>query len=460
MADSLLPLILAMIQLMCVIIVAAYLLTRSKFFASVLEGHPVIKVQVILIVFFGALSVYGTMGGIPIMDAVINVRDLGPIMAGLLGGPLVGLGAGLIGAAYRASLGGFTMVPCIIATLLSGLFGGIIWLLYRRKFAPIHIAVIFAVLMESLHMVITLIIAQPFSAALALVETIWVPMAIANALGVLIFAFMIRNLESEKKMQAERDTLVKDVAKKNTELAIAAEIQQSFLPKNIPKVEGFDVAGKSVMAKEVGGDFFDVIPFEVVHLGNKRMGILIADVSGKGVPAALFMALSRIIVRVNATWHRDEPAQAIYDANNLIAADATAGMFVTLFYGILDHEKKIISYVNAGHNPPMVYHAADRTISELEATGLAMGAIENTPYQAIACPLSKDDVIVLYTDGITEANNEQGEMYGEERLTGLIRSSAGLPATAILDAILADVNRFCGSAPQYDDITLMVIRVE
>jgi len=459
MADTFLSLVLAMIQLMCVIIVAAYLLTRSKFFVSVLEGHPAIKVQIILILFFGALSVYGTMGGIGIMDAVINVRDLGPIMAGLLGGPLVGLGAGLIGAAYRASLGGFTMVPCIIATLLSGLFGGIIWLLYKRKFAPLHIAVIFAALMESLHMVITLILAQPFSAALALVEVIWVPMAVANALGVLIFAFIIKNLESERKMQAERDTLVKDVAKKNTELAIAAEIQQSFLPKNIPKVEGFDVAGKSVMAKEVGGDFFDVIPFEVVHLGNKRMGILIADVSGKGVPAALFMALSRIIVRVNATWHRDDPAQAIYDANNLIAADATAGMFVTLFYGILDHEKQTITYVNAGHNPPILYRAADGTLVEFEGTGMALGAQENTPYTSRAFPLAAGDVLVLYTDGITEANNEKGEMYGEDRLHAVITSSAGRAAPEILDAILADVKTFSGSAPQYDDITLMVIRV-
>lgn len=459
MADTFLSLFLAMIQLMCVIVVAAYLLTRSRFFVSVLDGHPAIKIQVFLILFFGALSIYGTMGGIEIMGAVINVRDLGPIVGGLVGGPVVGLGAGLIGAAYRATLGGFTMVPCITATILAGLLGGIVWLANKRKFVPILIAVVFAVLMESLHMLLTLILAKPFSDALALVETIWIPMVLANAIGVLIFAFIIKNLENEQKMQAERDTLVREMAKKNTELAIAAEIQQSFLPKTIPKVEGFDVVGKSVMAKEVGGDFFDVIPFEVVALGNRRMGILIADVSGKGIPAALFMALSRIIVRVNATWHRDEPAKAIHDANNLIAADATAGMFVTLFYGVLDHEKQTITYVNAGHNPPILYRAADRTLSELEATGIAMGAVENAAYQSTACPLASGDVLVLYTDGITEANNENGEMYGEARLQETIRSSAKSPAKEILDRILADVNAFCGSAPQYDDITLMVIRV-
>ena len=460
MAATILSSLLVLLQLMCVIVVAAYLLTRSKFFASVLDGHPAVKIQIVLILFFGALSIYGTMGGVEIMGAVINVRDLGPMVAGLLGGPVVGLGAGLIGAAYRASIGGFTVVPCVIATLLAGLFGGIIWLANKRRFAPIHIAVIFAALMEGLHMLLTLAIARPYPDAVALVETISIPMILANAAGVFIFAFIIRNLENERKMLAERDTLVREMARKNTELAIAAEIQQSFLPKNIPSVEGFDVAGKSVMAKEVGGDFFDVIPFEVVSLGPRRMGILIADVSGKGIPAALFMALSRIIVRVNATWHKDEPALAIHDANNLIAADATAGMFVTLFYGILDHEKHSITFVNAGHNPPIVYHAADGTMTELEATGIAMGAQEDAEYQSKVCPLAPGDVMVLYTDGITEGNNEKGEMYGEERLNEIIRSSVGLPAQEILEKILDDLTKFSGSAPQYDDITLMVIRVK
>jgi len=426
MATTILSTLLVLLQLMCVIVVAAYLLTRCRFFVSVLEGHPVIKVQAFLILFFGALSIYGTMGGVQILDAVINVRDLGPMVGGLVGGPVVGLGAGLIGAAYRTSLGGFTVIPCVTATILAGLFGGLIWLLNKRKFVPIHIAVIFAVLMESLHMLLTLALAQPFSAALALVQTIWIPMLLANGVGVFIFAFIIQNLENERKMAAERDTLVREMARKNTELSIAAEIQQSFLPTTIPQVEGFDVAGKSVMAKEVGGDFFDVIPFEVVSLDTNRMGILIADVSGKGIPAALFMALSRIIVRVNATWHRDQPALAIHDANNLIAADATAGMFVTLFYGVLDHRNNSITFVNAGHNPPILYHAANRTISELEATGMALGAVKDAPFQSKVCPLITGDVLVLYTDGITEGMNENGEMYGEVRLQESIRSAVGL----------------------------------
>jgi len=243
------------------------------------------------------------------------------------------------------------------------------------------------------------------------------------------------------------------------EMEIARAIQQSFLPETISQVEGFDVAAKSIMAKEVGGDFFDVIPFEVVRIKPGRMGVLIADVSGKGIPAALFMALSRIVVRVNATWFCDEPARAIHDANNIIAADSKAGMFVTLFYGILDHTRHTFTYVNAGHNPPIVYHGSDGTFSELAATGIAMGVITDAEYTANEQPLSPGDVVVLYTDGITEAMNAREDMFGEERLYEVIRHVNGLNAGEILTNILNAVKEFTADYPQSDDITLMVVRV-
>ena len=459
MATTVFSSLLVLLQVMCVIVVVAYLLTRSRFFISVLKGHPTLKMQLLLIAIFGILSVYGTVSGFEIAGARINVRDLGPIMGGLIGGPVVGLGAGLIGAAYRASLGGFTVVPCVTATILAGLFGGLIWLLNKRRFVPIYIAVIFAILMESFHMLLTLAICRPFSAALEVVANVALPMILANAVGVFIFAFIVKNLEKEQQMQEERDTFMREIERKNTELAIAAEIQQSFLPDKIKPVEGFDVAAKSVMAKEVGGDFFDVIPLEMIPMGSGRMGILIADVSGKGIPAALFMALSRIVVRVNATWHAERPALAIHDANNLIAADSKAGMFVTLFYGILDNKLRTLTYVNAGHNPPIVYHAADESFHILEATGIAMGAMEDSDYDAKTRQLEKGDIVVLYTDGITEAMNNQGEMFGEDRLCAVIKASTEKPANMILSGILDEVSAFCETAPQFDDITLMVVRV-
>ena len=303
MDTTILSTLLVLLQLICVIVVVAYLLTRSRFFPDVLDGHPAVKIQILLVLVFGALSVYGTVAGVEFIGAIVNVRDLGPMLAGLLGGPYVGLGAGLIGAAYRMSLGGFSVYSCSLATVLAGLFGGLIWLAKKRKFAGITIAVLFAVLMEVLHMLLALAICRPFDQALALVQTATIPMIVANAAGIFVFAFIVENLQNERKMQEERDNLVREMERKNTELAIAAEIQQSFLPDTIAPIPGFDIAAKSVMAKEVGGDFFDVVPLEVIPISKSRVGVMIADVSGKGIPAALFMALSRIVVRVNASWY-------------------------------------------------------------------------------------------------------------------------------------------------------------
>ena len=448
---------LTLIQMSAVIVVIAYVVSRSKYFLEVLEGHPTLKTQIILTIVFGLVSIYGTISGVEVLGAIINVRDLGPMVAGLTCGPWVGLGAGLIGAAHRMTLGGFTMVSCSVATVLAGLFGGFVWILAGRKFVGIKVAVLFAALIEGLHMTLALILCRPFSEALVVVENATAPMMIANALGMFIFAFIITNLINERKVQEERDNLTREIERKNTELAIAAEIQRSYLPDKIQPVAGFDIAAKSVPAKEVGGDFFDVIPFEIMRLKKGRVGVLIADVSGKGIPAALFMALSRIVIRVNALWH-PEPADAIKDANNIIAADSRAGMFVTAFYGIIDEGNRTLTYVNAGHNPPLVVRVQDKSMEELASTGIALGAMENVPFSQKAITIAPGDVAILYTDGVTEAINAAEEMFGEDRLRSIVLANAAKPAGEILAAILDAIAAFAGDQPQADDITLMVIR--
>src|SRR5512136_2112878 len=183
MESTILSYLLILLQLISVIIVVAYLLTRSKIFLEVLDGHPGVKTQLILILVFGALSIYGTISGIDFMGAVVNVRDLGPMLAGLLGGPVVGVGAGLIGAAYRLTLGGFTEYACSLATVLAGLFGGLIWLACGRRFAGITISVLFAVLMEGFHMLLVLIFSRPFDQAVTVVAATALPIILANAAG-------------------------------------------------------------------------------------------------------------------------------------------------------------------------------------------------------------------------------------------------------------------------------------
>lgn len=449
--------LLVLIQMICVIVVAAYLLTRCRIFTDVLDGHPSIKAQVLLMLIFGALSVYGTMSGITVLGAPINVRDLGPMVAGLTCGPFVGLGAGLIGAVYRMMLGGFTVYSCSLATVLAGLLGGLIWLFNNKKFAGTRISVVFAIMMEGLHMALVLIFATPFAMALALVSAVAVPMILANALGMFIFSFIITNLQDERKTKAERDNYLREIERKNTELQIAADIQKSFLPSEIEPLIGFDIAATSIPAKEVGGDFFDVIPFAVVPAKDHKVGIMIADVSGKGIPAALFMALSRVIMRVNSLWH-PHPADVLKDANSIISEDTKTGMFVTLFYAVIDEELRQVTYANAGHNPPMLYRAGTGVIEELGTTGVALGIMDTAEYTQEVCVLTPGDIILLYTDGITEADNEANDMFGEERLReGLIRYHEH-SARGIMDSVLRDVRAFAAGYAQSDDITLMVLK--
>ncbi|NPV61672.1 MAG: SpoIIE family protein phosphatase [Methanotrichaceae archaeon] len=237
-----------------------------------------------------------------------------------------------------------------------------------------------------------------------------------------------------------------------SELRIASDIQRSFLPEYIPPVPGYDMAAISVPAMEVGVDFYDFIPGD-----DGKLGMVIADVSGKSIPAALFMALSRTIVRANAT-HHESGTDVLQDANDMISEDSRSGMFVTLFYGILDGEAGSLVYANAGHPPPLLFRSTKDDFVELEVTGIALGALKGMKYEERRADLLKGDILVLYTDGVTEAINGQMEQYGMKRLRSVIRESGSLPAQEIMEKILEDVSHFSGDQLQFDDITMIVAK--
>lgn len=238
------------------------------------------------------------------------------------------------------------------------------------------------------------------------------------------------------------------------ELEIARGIQQSFLPESAPRIPGIDLEGLNLPAAEVGGDFYDFIP-----VGSTSWGLVIADVSGKGVPAALFMALSRTLIRASATRNPD-PVISIREANRSIFLDSKTSMFVTLFYAILDIRKKTLTFVNAGHNPPLLLSSGSERISLLKARGIALGVIDEVDLEPVEVQLAPGDTLVLYTDGVTEATDEHDREYGVERLSAIVQSSRGLPAKDLIAAIVSDVTAFAGSRPQFDDITLMVLKVK
>ncbi len=454
MVSSILELLLVLVEKICVIVIIAYLITRTKYFREILDKKFTLKNRAILISIFGAVSIFGTYSGIEIFGAIANVRDLAPMIAGLIGGPVIGLGAGLIGGIHRYFLEGFTCVPCSLATVLAGLFGGIIYLLRKGKFIGVPGAVLFAALMETSHMVLVLLLARPYSEAVLVVEEVSIPMIFSNSLGMFIFAFIISNLIKERETAEERDKYFDELERKRYELKMAHDIQQSFLPDAIPFLKGFELAAQNLPAKEVGGDFYDFIP-----ISEDKIGVTIADVSGKGVPAALFMALSRTIVRANATRSPDVVG-VIQDANRLITADAKSGMFVTLFYAILDLREKTLTYVNAGHNPPVMFKGKTSELIMLRAKGIALGAMEDIQLEERKIILKGGDMVVFYTDGVTEAEDEKERQFGQERLFKTIKKNHNLSANDMIEKIEEAVLSFCGKQPQFDDITLMVLKAE
>jgi len=216
------------------------------------------------------------------------------------------------------------------------------------------------------------------------------------------------------KTAEEKQKAIEDNLRLETELQVARRLQQDFLPEDVPEIKGIELAASNLPAREVGGDFYDFIP-----IAKDKWGIVVADVSGKGVPAALFMALSRTLIRASTTGN-PTVVNAIEKANELICADSKSSMFVTLFYAIIDSQKMKLKYINAGHNPPLLVREAAGDVRLLKAEGIALGVIEDIELQEVEIELTSGDVVVLFTDGITEANNEKEEEFGEERVIKVI----------------------------------------
>jgi sigma-B regulation protein RsbU (phosphoserine phosphatase) len=240
------------------------------------------------------------------------------------------------------------------------------------------------------------------------------------------------------------------------DLEIARDIQRILLPSEAPAINGFQISGINVPARQVSGDYFDYI-----HVDDERLGVAIADVSGKGVPASLIMAICRSVLRAEAA-RNPSPADVLRKVNRQLYPDIKEDMFISMAYLILDHERNGVTLARAGHDAPLLYQRRSQTVTPVKPPGMVVGIDSGSVFDRLtvdfAISLERDDCLVLYTDGVTETLNPEGDEFGLERMMQSVRASANDSAQAIVKRIIEEVRDFTGPTPQNDDITLIAIR--
>lgn len=240
------------------------------------------------------------------------------------------------------------------------------------------------------------------------------------------------------------------------ELQMARQVQLSLLPTDAPELPGWEFAVRWLPARQVSGDFYDFIEVQ-----SERPGLVIADVSDKGMPAALFMGLTRTILRASMD-QAGTPVEGISRANRLICADSANSMFVTLVYVQVESAKDAITYINAGHNPPLFYHCCaeppENQVRWLTRTGMALGVLPDTPYSQQVEHLDSGDLVILYTDGVVDAEDPHGEPFGIQRLQAVILENRHASAADIIRSIENALIAFTGDKDPIDDITILAIK--
>ncbi|MCD6380029.1 anti-sigma factor antagonist [bacterium] len=242
------------------------------------------------------------------------------------------------------------------------------------------------------------------------------------------------------------------------EMQVAQEIQHSLLPRNVPEIGGYDIASYYKAAKEVGGDYYDF-----VNVDDDTLGVVVADVSGKGVPGSLVMTMIRTALRMEARGNHSA-ADVMAKMNEFVTQDMKKGMFVTIFYVILDSRNRVISYASAGHNPMILYRAETNETFYLNPRGFPVGI--NLPDDKLfeksidveKIKLKKNDMLLIYTDGVTEAMNEKREQFGEKRLLKLMKKSGSKSPQEFIDILSNEIDKFTGQYPQNDDITVVAFK--
>ncbi len=253
-------------------------------------------------------------------------------------------------------------------------------------------------------------------------------------------------VENARLYEEERSLI-----KMQEEFKLASQIQTDLLPKEFPKVAGYDIAGATFPARTIGGDYFDFIPID-----DQEIAVCLGDVSGKGLPAALLMANLQASLR-SQTHNGNSVKECISRCNRQLYQSTSPEKFATLFYGILDTRTHTLTYCNAGHEPPFLMRASGE-FARFNEGGTMIGIMDSFPFQEIPVPLAVGDTLVVYSDGVSEAMNADMEQFGETRLTELLQNNLSISAGALIEKLVMAVRTHAGTAPQYDDITMLVVK--
>jgi phosphoserine phosphatase RsbU/P len=254
-------------------------------------------------------------------------------------------------------------------------------------------------------------------------------------------------------LREARDKIARQLANMREELETAHQIQLSILPRESPKVNCLDINARFKPMAGVAGDFYDFI-----RVDDKRLGTLVADVSGHGMPASLISSMLKIAFAEQVEFAAD-PARLMAALNQTLCGKFR-GHFVTAAYVFIDTEKKVLRYAGAGHPPMLMRNGSSGTVSEVIENGLFLGSFPQAVYSAVEKPFENGDWILLYTDGIVEMNDPKEEEFGIERLKGFLEKNGALTTTAFIDAALAELSHWAASKEVEDDLTLLAIRFE
>lgn len=427
------------------IVLTIFFLINSKPVAKALSGEQGKAFAVMLLGLIGGLfGMFGTAMSASVEGVTLGVRDIGPILAGIFGGPGAGIISGAITGLHRYTIGGTTQVISSIATFLVGTISGLLSTELREKIRIPKNGHTYGFAIEAFHLSLLLIFVKPFSLAFTIVKAIVVPFTVLNAVGFAACLFMLSKIEEKNKLVLEKERI-------RTELELAHNIQASMLPRDFPDNEHYELYATMTPAKDVGGDFYDFF-----NVDDRHIAIVIADVSGKGIPAALFMVTGMTLIR-NYTGIYKDPGEVLTVVNRRLNENNDKEFFITAFEGILDLETGIMKYANAGHERPYIRRTNGDYASIKPKKGRALALFPDMVYESDTITLNEGDRFFHYTDGLSEATNGSGERLGMKSLDIILNSLKELSPKELLPAIKDKIDAYVGDNEPFDDLTMEAI---